>query len=119
MSIEHLIFVGFNARVAALDRKTGVIVWQWKSPRPMTGGYVTLLLDDDRLVVSVNGYLYCLDPATGEEFWANDTKGFGTGVASLVSVRNPMTSHDVITKVAQLATHHAAAASATASRSLG
>jgi outer membrane protein assembly factor BamB len=85
MSIDHLIFVGFNARVAALNRKTGDIVWKWLCPRPYCG-YVTLLLDGDLLVVSVNGYIFGLDPATGEQLWHNETKGFGVGVASLVSM---------------------------------
>jgi len=87
MSLENLVFVGFNSRVLSLDRETGEIVWHWQSPKPKNGGYVSLLLDGDRLVVSVNGYMYCLDPQTGDQLWSNETKGFGTGVASIVSVR--------------------------------
>jgi histidyl-tRNA synthetase len=30
--IGRLIFLGFNSRVAALDRATGEMVWKWKSP---------------------------------------------------------------------------------------
>jgi outer membrane protein assembly factor BamB len=83
--MDKLIFVGFNSRVVALHRDTGELVWQWKSPKG--SGYVTLLLDGDRLIVSVVGYTYCLDPATGNEVWSNALPGFGTGVASLASVR--------------------------------
>jgi len=61
--VNKLIFVGFNSRVAALDRDSGALIWQWTSPRG--SGYVTLLLDGDCLIVSVVGYTYCLDPATG------------------------------------------------------
>jgi outer membrane protein assembly factor BamB len=85
MTVDQLIFVGLNGRAAALDRETGTIVWCNKK---MRGGYVTLLLDQDRLIVSTNGYLYCLDPLSGEILWHNPMKGFGLGTpTSLVSVR--------------------------------
>lgn len=93
MSFENFVFVGFNSRVLALERETGEIVWQWRSPKVTGGGYVTLLLDGDRLIVSVNGYLSCLDPVTGETLWNNDTKGCGIGVASIASVRGHFLPH--------------------------
>jgi outer membrane protein assembly factor BamB len=84
--LDQLVFVGFNSRVAALDRDTGETVWTWKSPKGGMG-YTTVLLDGDRLIVSVDGYTYALDPVTGGQLWRNDLKGLGTGVASLASVR--------------------------------
>ncbi len=83
--IEDLVFVGFNSRVVALDRYTGEIVWQWKSPKGT--GFVTLLLDGDRLIASVQGYTYCLEPLFGQQVWGNPLKGLGVGVASVASVR--------------------------------
>jgi len=83
--LEYLIFVGFHSQVMALHRDTGDIVWQWRSRNGK--GFVTLLLDGDRLVVSVMGYTYCLDAATGREMWFNELKGTGMGVASLASIR--------------------------------
>ena len=48
------------------------------------------------LVVSVSGYMYGLDAATGRQLWYNPMKGFGIGVTALVSVNgmssNPMTA---------------------------
>ena len=114
MSFENLVFVGFNSRVLALDRETGEIVWQWRSPKVTCGGYVTLLLDGDRLIVSVNGYLYCLDPVTGETLWNNGTKGCGTGVASIASVRGHFLPH-----VAAIAAARAAEAAAASSAVAG
>ena len=50
------------------------------------GGYVTLLvLDENRLIASVSGYTYCLDPVTGEQLWYNELVGFGTGAASIAA----------------------------------
>lgn len=83
--VEDLVFVGFNSRVVALDRYTGELVWQWKSPKGT--GFVTLLLDGDRLIASVQGYTYCLEPLFGQQVWGNLLKGLGVGVASVASVR--------------------------------
>ena len=82
--LDQLIFVGFNSRVAAIHRDTGETVWTWKSN---ASGYITLLLDGDRLIVSVNGYTWCVDPLTGQTIWYNNLPGMGTGVPSLASVR--------------------------------
>src|SRR5882757_407762 len=84
MSINQLIFVGLNGYVVALHRETGDIVW---SNNKMKSGYVTLLLDGDRLIASTNGYIYCLDPLTGDVLWENPLRGYGTGVTDLASVR--------------------------------
>ena len=92
MPLEDLIYIGFNSRVAALHRDSGQLIWQWRSPKGT--GYVTVLLDGDRLIVSVCGYTYCLHPDTGEELWFNELPGFGTGATSLASLRatSPNTS---------------------------
>jgi len=84
-NIDQLVFVGLNGWAVALDRDTGEIVW---SNDQMKSGYVTLLLDGDRLIVSTNGYIYALDPLTGQILWHNPMKGYGSGApTSLISVR--------------------------------
>lgn len=86
--LRNIVFTGFNSRVVALDQNTGNILWNWVSPKG--SGYVSLLLaDPEHLVVSVNGYTYCLDPETGRQRWFNELSGHGTGIASLISVANP------------------------------
>ena len=84
MTIDDLIFVGRGGWALALHRDTGQIVW---SNDQMKSGYTTLLLDGDRLIVSTNGYLYCLDPLTGAIRWENPLTGYRTGVTTLASVR--------------------------------
>ena len=83
--ISELVFVGFNHRVFALDRHTGEKVWSWKGAEGMSN-YVAMLLDDDRLIVSIEGYTWALDAATGAEMWHNAFRGEGTGIPSLASV---------------------------------
>jgi outer membrane protein assembly factor BamB len=108
MTLDQLIFVGLNGYALALDRDTGEIVW---SNDQMKSGYVTLLLDGDRLIASTNGYIFCLDPLTGEIRWNNPLKGYGMGApTALLSVRG-QSSELVIQQAAAAA---AAAASGTA-----
>ncbi len=83
-TVNQLIFVGLRGQAAALDRETGEIVW---SKKDMHSGYVSLMLDGDRLIVSTNGYMYCLDPLTGHMFWHNPLSGYGVGPTSITSVR--------------------------------
>ena len=109
MTVDQLIFVGLNGYALALDRDTGEIVW---SNNQMKSGYVTLLLDGDRLIASTNGYIYCLDPLTGAIRWHNPLKGFGMGSpTSLVSVRGQIS--DVVLEQAAAAIAAASAAAAT------
>ena len=54
MPIEQLIFLGLNGYVLAMHRDSGEIVW---SNNQLKAGYVTILLDGDRLIVSSNGYI--------------------------------------------------------------
>lgn len=108
MNIDELIFTGFNRRVAALDRRTGQIVWQWRAPKGTE--YVSLLLDADTLIVAVDGYMYGLDPLTGGQRWYNPMDGFGTGVTSLVSAHG-IGSGPATAAAAQIAARRAASTS--------
>jgi outer membrane protein assembly factor BamB len=106
LTIDDLIFVGFNGRASALHRDTGEIVW---CNNQMHSGYVTMLLDDDRLIVSTNGYMYCLNPLTGDILWHNPMTGYGYGIVSLVSTRG--SSCQTVVQQAAAAEQQASAAS--------
>ena len=112
-TLDQVVFVGFNKRVLALDQNSGAVLWNWLCP---TGsGYVTLLLTDEQhLIVSVSGYTYCLDPATGQQRWFNELKGYGVGVASLAAWGGMSATHPLLA-AAEEEEAAAAASSATAS----
>jgi outer membrane protein assembly factor BamB len=111
MTLDQLIFVGLNGYALALDRDTGEVVW---SNGEMKSGYVTLLLDFDRLIVSTSGYIYCLDPLTGKILWNNPLKGYGMAApTSLISVRG-QSSQTVIEQADAAAAAAATAGSASA-----
>ncbi len=82
--IVDLVYVGLNRRVIALDRTDGHVVWEWKASKG--SGFVSLLLDGDRLMVGVSGYITCLDPVYGQVVWENPLKGYGSALSTLVSV---------------------------------
>ncbi|MHC4218938.1 MAG: outer membrane protein assembly factor BamB family protein [Planctomycetota bacterium] len=107
-ALADLVFIGLSRRVLAVDRYTGDIVWEWKSPKG--GGFVSVLLDGDRLIVAASGYLYCLDPMYGQVVWENPLKGKGQGVASLVSVNGAALSAQAAAVIAQQQAAAAAAA---------
>jgi len=88
--LEELIFVAFNARAMAVDRYDGAVLWRFKIPKG--SGFVALLLDGDRLIVSSNGYTYGLDPWRGTVLWSQEFTGEGMGVPSLASVRGGSTA---------------------------
>jgi len=107
MTVDQLIFIGLNGYALALDRDTGEIVW---SNDKMKSGYVTLLLDGDRLIASTSGYIYCLSPLTGEIQWNNPLKGYGFAApTALISVRGA--SSQLLMQQAAAADAEAAAAS--------
>jgi len=109
--LDDIVFVGFNKQVIALDRYNGTKIWDWKSPKG--NGFPTMLLDGDRLIVSVSGYTYCLEPTTGAVVWGNELKGYGVGIACLASSRGSSLSGQAAA-TAQAQRQRAAAASGTA-----
>jgi hypothetical protein len=94
MPVEDMVFVALNGRVLALDRDSGELLWQWNAPKAGSG-FMTLLPNRDRLVVSAGGYIHCLDPATGEECWHNPLTGFGVGVAALATMQSHSSHGDL------------------------
>ncbi len=108
MRNTEMVFVGFSGKAAALDRRSGAILWQWSAPKG--AGYVSLLLDGDSLFAAVNGYTYCLDPRTGQQLWFNPMKGFGYGVTSIATAAGHTPHAELAERQAE---HQRAAAAAT------
>jgi outer membrane protein assembly factor BamB len=81
MTINDFVFIGLNGRVFALHRDTGDEVWKWEPATLGHKGFVSLVVDGDRLIVSDNGYIYCLEALTGQQLWHNPLTGYGTGIA--------------------------------------
>lgn len=70
---------------------------------------MSALLDGDRLIAGVTGYVYCLDPVYGQLVWENLLKGKGTGLVILASINGTSLSAQAAAVIAQ---QQAAAAAA-------
>lgn len=109
-SAREMVFVGLNGRVAALCRYSGHEFWSWRAPRGQ--GYTTLIVEPDRIVVAVGGYIYCLEPTRGGVIWENPLKGYGLGIASIGSLHGAAGGQAAAAQ--QAAAQQAAAAAAAA-----
>ena len=84
MTIEQdqLIFIGIKGSVLALDRRSGATVWEVA----LTGyDFVNLILDQNVLLATTRGEVFCLAPGNGQIYWRNGLKGYGYGIASIVT----------------------------------
>ena len=113
MSLQDLLFVGFNGRVVALEQRSGELVWEWKCPKP-SGQMMAVLVQGDRVFASSEGYTYCLDALHGVELWDNPLKGLGTGVPCLATAESG-SSGAFLLHAQTLADQQAAASHGTAS----
>lgn len=98
--IDRYLFIGLGKRVIALEKSTGREVWEWNCPRTY-GHAVTMLVEEEQIFVSANGYIFCLNARTGRQMWENPLKGKGLGIASLATTRQS-SSHEVFAKRIQV-----------------
>jgi outer membrane protein assembly factor BamB len=108
MLLQDLLFVGFNGRVVALERRSGELVWEWKCPKP-SSQMVAVLVQGERIYASSAGYTYCLDALNGEQLWGNTLKGMGTGVPCLATAESG-SSGSLLLQAQTMADQQAAAA---------
>ena len=82
MKISDLIFIGIKGSVVALNRTTGQQAWTTY----LKGvDFVNVVVQDDVLLASCCGELFCLDALTGSGRWHNPLKGFGTGLVTIAT----------------------------------
>jgi hypothetical protein len=92
MNITDLVFLGIKGSVVALDRASGRQVWATQ----LKGlDFVNVVLQNDTLLATCCGEIFCLEPLTGEGLWHNPLKGFGRGLAT-IAVQDPMGSANAL-----------------------
>jgi outer membrane protein assembly factor BamB len=80
MAAQKLLYIGIQGSVLALDRATGVTVWNaWLKG----ADFVNVAVLDGDLYASTKGEMFCLDPATGAIRWKNTLSGYGRGLVSM------------------------------------
>ena len=74
------IYVGIKGTVLALDRASGIPLWQ----TPLKGqSFVNVVWDDGRLYAATAGEIFSIDPSNGNILWNNPLRGFGLGIVSI------------------------------------
>lgn len=82
-----VLYLATKGSVAAVDKNDGRILWETSLASGVFGpsGFVTLLVDGDRIFAHVRGELFCLDAALGRILWKNPLSGWGYEIASLAT----------------------------------
>jgi outer membrane protein assembly factor BamB len=86
MRTSDLIFIGIKGSVVALNRATGMQEW---TTHLKGYSFVNVVLEDDRVIATCYGEVFCLDALNGVTLWHNPLKGFGMGLATIATEHNP------------------------------
>ncbi len=86
MKTTDLLFIGIKGSVLALECRSGRQVW---ATHLKGSEFVNVLLEDDVVLASCCGEIFCLDALNGNALWHNPLRGFGRGLATMVTERNP------------------------------
>ena len=86
MKTSDLIFIGIRGSVIALNHNNGERVW---ATRLKGISFVNVMLEAEKVLASCYGEIFCLDALTGKQLWHNPLKGYGLGLATMATDRNP------------------------------
>jgi outer membrane protein assembly factor BamB len=107
---SKVVYLGVGGYAVALDLATGLEIWR----RKIKGAQLTAVaLAEERLLVTANGEIWCLDRNSGEILWRNKLKGLGTGLVTVAGA--DMTPALAAALMAQQAAAAAAGGAAAAS----
>jgi outer membrane protein assembly factor BamB len=82
MKTSDLAFIGIKGSVVAPNRFTGQQVW---ATHLKGADFVNVVLQNEAVLASCCGEVFCLDPLTGKGLWHNPLKGFGRGLATIAT----------------------------------
>jgi outer membrane protein assembly factor BamB len=111
MKTSDLIFIGIKGSVLALYRSTGQQAW---ATRLKGMDFVNIVLEDDVVLATCCGEIFCLDALEGKGLWHNPLKGFGRGLATIATDQNPGSGNAPVLAEKRRRDQAAAAAAASA-----
>ncbi|HEY5914461.1 MAG TPA: PQQ-binding-like beta-propeller repeat protein [Verrucomicrobiae bacterium] len=82
MKTSDLVFIGIKGSVVALNRATGEQLW---ATHLKGSDFVDVVVQEETVLASCYGEIFCLDLLTGSARWHNPLKGFGRGLATIAS----------------------------------
>ncbi len=96
MKKSNHLFILSNGRVAAIDKKTGGIVWEVRLKqylnRSVSMYFGQISVEDNKLYIGSTGILLCLNTKDGSLIWKNELKGWGYQFVSMANVNNEAAS---------------------------
>jgi outer membrane protein assembly factor BamB len=108
---SDLVFIGIRGSVVALHRATGRQAWV---THLKGSDFVNVALENDSLLATCYGEVFCLDPLTGDALWHNPLTGFVRGLATIATDHNPASALAPVLAEKRRRDEEAAAASSTA-----
>ena len=111
MKLSDLLFIGIAGSVVALNKANGRQAW---ATRLKGYGFVNVAVQDDRVLATVYGEAFCLEPMTGRILWHNPLKGFGRGLAGIAAAGSPCSGNPAGIVEQQIRDEQTSAAAATA-----
>jgi outer membrane protein assembly factor BamB len=92
MRQKNALFIFSRGRVAAIDKKTGEIIWEVKIKdylnRNASFYYGQIVVEDNKVFVGTTGILLCLNAKDGSLIWKNELKGWGYQFVSMANAGN-------------------------------
>lgn len=71
---DRVIFCSWDRNISCVNKTTGMPIWKYRAGGGVDGS--PAMASDGRIYVgSADGYVYCLDPMTGELYWSFDLGG--------------------------------------------
>lgn len=83
MSPDDIVLLSVKARVLAISRKDGRLLWTTELPGGLSSNFVSLLADETHVFAHSKGHLHCLALSNGAIKWINELPGCGYGIATL------------------------------------
>jgi glucose dehydrogenase len=92
MKKQNVFYILSNAKVAAINKKDGSIVWEVSLKKIVSSslsyGLGQIMLEGDKLFIGSNGTLICLSAKDGALIWKNELKGWGYNFVSMANAGN-------------------------------
>ena len=85
MKNSDLVFVGIKGSVIALNAANGQQAW---ATHLKGANFVNVVVQNEVVLASCEGEIFCLDPLTGNALWHNPLTGFGLGLATIATEPN-------------------------------
>lgn len=87
--IKDSLYILSYGRVAAINKKSGDIIWEKKLKEylPTGSAYAIgqLQVEGDKLFIGIQGILLCLKAKDGSLIWKNELKGWGYNFISFAN----------------------------------